>query len=79
MRKTLYRVQPDEVVAAESPAQLVSYLAGTSMMPVDEQGFRERAAYWMRGLWNREIRTGTDDEFVADMLEAGAYQIEKPR
>jgi hypothetical protein len=77
MSKIIYRVQPNEVVAAESPEELVAYLARTSKMPVDERGFRERAAYWMRGLWNREIRTETNAEFVVDMIEAGAYQIER--
>lgn len=73
--KTLYRVYGDEVVEAESPEELVTFLANTSKMPVDAQGFRERAAYYLDGLWGKQVRTDTDEAFVEDMLAIGRYEI----
>lgn len=75
---TLYWVQDDECVPAESPEQLVEYLTNTSMMPVENTAaFRERAAYWVKALFGAKVRTSTDTEFVEDMVRAGAYRIER--
>ena len=73
--KTLYRVHGDEVVEAESAEQLITFLANTSKMPVDAQGFRERAAYYLDGLWGKQVRTDTDEAFVEDMLDIGQYEV----
>lgn len=73
---TLYQVQEDEVVPAESPERLVEYLANTSFMPVTSTAeFRKRAAYWVRELFGARVRTATDAQFVEDMVRAGAYSI----
>jgi hypothetical protein len=72
---TFYRVYEDEVVGANSAEELVDYLARTSKMPVDAAGFRERAAFWLEGLWGEKIRTETDEAFVEDMLAIGRYQV----
>jgi gamma-glutamylcyclotransferase (GGCT)/AIG2-like uncharacterized protein YtfP len=74
--RTLYQVQNDEFVAAESPERLVEYLMNTSIMPVENTAaFRERAAYWVGELWGERVRTANDAEFVDDMIRAGAYRI----
>ena len=75
MAKTLFRVCEDEVVWAETADELVAYLARTSKVPVDKQGFRERAAFWLEGLWGQKVRTDTDAEFIEDMLAIGRYEI----
>ena len=75
---TLYWVQDDECVPAETPEQLVEYLSNTSMMPVESTAaFRERAAYWVKALFGAKVRTATDVEFVEDMIRAGAYRAER--
>ena len=72
----IYQVQDDEFVPAESPEQLVEYLANTSIMPVESTAaFRERAAYWVGELSGATVRTGTDAEFVEDMIRAGEYRV----
>jgi gamma-glutamylcyclotransferase (GGCT)/AIG2-like uncharacterized protein YtfP len=76
--RTLYWVQDDECVPAETPEQLVEYLSDTSMMPVESTAaFRERAAYWVGGLFGVTVRTGTDAEFVEDMIRTGMYRVEQ--
>lgn len=75
MSRALYPVQPDEVVTVESPEELGTYLARTSRVPSGERGFRERAAYWMRGLSNQQIHNETDAELVEHMIAAGADQV----
>lgn len=73
-----YRVQPDEVVSARTPTGLVTILARTSREPVrDNQHFRERAAHWAGAMWNKTVRTENDDVFVADMISAGLYKVER--
>lgn len=74
----LYWVQPDEAIPAASPAELVTKLTNSSMMPVeDEKAFRERAAMWCKELYDADIRTDNDDDFVADMIACGAYRVEE--
>lgn len=76
--KTVFQVQDDEFVPAESPQALVEYLWRTSMVPMPTQAaYRERAAYWVSVLRGVQIRTTDDESFVADMLEAGVYCIER--
>lgn len=74
----LYTVQPDEQIVADNPADLVTMLTNSSMVPVaNEQAFRDRAAYWTKELFNAVIRTENDDVFVEDMLACGAYKVEE--
>jgi hypothetical protein len=74
----IYWVQSDEAISAESPSDLVTKLTNSSMMPVeDEKAFRDRAAMWCKELYKADIRTDTDDNFVADMIACGAYRVEE--
>ena len=75
MPKMRYLIHGDEQIAADSPQQLVEFLANSSMVPVaSPAAFRMRAAHYGQLLYGAEIRTGSDEEFVQDMLRHGFYK-----
>jgi hypothetical protein len=72
-----YRVDVDEVVKADSPAELVDYLWRTAKITTDTKaGYRVRSARYARAIYNASIRTVSDEAFVEDMLRAGIYTEE---
>lgn len=72
-----YRISDREVVFAATSGELVEKLRATSMAPVGTCAqFRERAAHWAKELYQAEVRTDNDDDFVADMVRHGVWSVE---
>jgi hypothetical protein len=70
-----YKVDIDEVVEAETAAELLDYLWRTAMAPSPTKvAYRLRAAMWARELTGKPIRTYSDDVFLADMIACGMWQ-----
>jgi hypothetical protein len=74
-----YKVDANEVVEAETAADLLDHLWRTSRSPVvSKVAYRVRAATWTRELTGRPVRTYNDDVFLADMLDSGMWQEVTP-